>query len=301
MNGAGIYRYLLAKAEDKLTCACRRKRVQWPFKDFHGVTEKVVLMLRRFAATLLTLLTFVAALQLAARAQQPSQGVSDVVMILPFENTSGLKDFNWVGESFADQLADLLGSHGLRVVSSDARDLVYQRLRVPPTVIPSRATSIKIAKQAGATLVVLGTYEVSPARDEKTPPEVRGSARMIRVNEGRIAGRETKEGRWETHEFLFGDALLNLQTVQGKLAYEILYEQDDKLPFSQKSIVEQATKVPQKAFEARVKATMTNDREARLGYLTNAMREFERANPGSVYKEAAFELGRLNQEQRDYK
>src|SRR5919107_6212665 len=260
-------------------------------------------MLRRFAATLLAALAFfaaAAALEPEARAQQ---GVSDVVMILPFENTSGLKDFNWVGESFSDQLADLLGSHGLRVVSSDARELAYQRLRVPLTVIPSRATSIKIAQQAGATLVVLGTYEVSPARDDKTPPEVRGSARMIRVNEGRIAGRETRDGRWETHEFLFGDALLNLQTVQGKLAYEILYEQDDKLPFFQKSSVEQATKVPQKAFEARVKATMTSNQEARLGYLTNALKEFERANPGSVYKEAAFELGHLHYEQRppDYK
>ena len=126
---------------------------------------------------------------------------------------------------------------------------------------------------------------------------------MIRVNEGRIAGRETRDGRWETHEFLFGDALLELQTVQGKLAYEILYEQDDKLPFSQKSIVEQATKVPQKAFEARVKATMTSNQEAKFAYLTNAMREFERVNPGSVYKEAAFELGHLYYEQRppDYK
>jgi tetratricopeptide (TPR) repeat protein/TolB-like protein len=261
-------------------------------------------MLRRFAATLLASLMLVAVAGVVgppARAQQ--QGVSDVVMILPFENTSGLKDFNWVGESFSDQLADLLGSHGLRVVSSDARELAYQRLRVPPTVIPSRATSIKIAQQAGATLVVLGTYEVSPARDDKTPPEVRGSARMIRVNEGRIAGRETRDGRWETHEFLFGDALLELQTVQGKLAYEILYEQDDKLPFSQKSIVEQATKVPQKAFEARVKATMTSNQEAKFAYLTNAMREYERVNPGSVYKEAAFELGHLYYEQRppDYK
>src|SRR5437870_5278630 len=171
-------------------------------------------MLRRFAAMLLASLAFLAVAAGSARAQQ---GVSDVVMILPFENTSGLKEFNWVGESFSDQLAELLGSHGLRVVSSDARALAYQRLHVPAAVIPSRATSIKIAQQAGATLVVLGTYEVSPSRDDKTPPEVRGSARMIRVNEGRIAGRETRDGRWETHEFLFGDALLNLQTVQGKL------------------------------------------------------------------------------------
>ena len=32
------------------------------------------------------------------------------MLILPFENTSSQKEFNWVGESFADSLADLLGS-----------------------------------------------------------------------------------------------------------------------------------------------------------------------------------------------
>jgi predicted Zn-dependent protease/nucleotide-binding universal stress UspA family protein len=260
-------------------------------------------MFKRFAATLLALLSALAVLPLRDAAAATPQGVSDVVLILPFENTSGLKDFNWVGESFADQLADLLGSHGLRVVSSDARELTYQRLRLPLTVIPSRATSIKLAREAGATMVVLGTYEVTPARDEKSVPEIHGSARIVRVNEGRIAGKQMPDGRWATHEFFFGDALLNLQTVQGKLAYQILYEQDDKLPFSQNAIVEQATKVPPRAFEAWVKATMTGSRETKLAYLTNAMREYEKANPGSVYKDAAFELGQLHYTQTppDYK
>ena len=145
-------------------------------------------MFKRFSATLLALLSVFAALPLrdAAAAATP-QGVSDVVLILPFENTSGLKDFNWVGESFADQLADLLGSHGLRVVSSDARELTYQRLRLPLTVIPSRATSIKLAREAGATMLVIGTYEVSPARDEKSPPEIRVAARIV---VGRLPGRD---------------------------------------------------------------------------------------------------------------
>ncbi|HEX8353498.1 MAG TPA: tetratricopeptide repeat protein, partial [Pyrinomonadaceae bacterium] len=255
-------------------------------------------MVRRFAAALFALLTAFAALP-SPRAS--AQAVTDVVLILPFENTTGNREANWVGESFADQLSELLGAHGLRVVSSDARELTYQRLRLPLTVIPSRATAIKLAKEAGASMVVLGSYEVTP-RDEKTIAEVRGSARVVRVNEGRIAGKQMTDGRWATHEFFFGDALTNLQTVQGKLAYQILYEQDDKLPFSQNLIVEQATKVPPKSFEAYVKGAMLpNGHADKPNFLQNAMREYERANPGSIYKQAAFELGQLFYSQGDYK
>lgn len=254
-------------------------------------------MFRRTAAA--TLLFILAACAAPARAS--AQGLSDVVLIIPFENTSSNREANWVGESFADQLSELLGAHGLRVVSTDARELAYGRLRLPLIVIPSRATAIKLAQEAGATMVVLGNYEVSP-RDEKTLAEVRGSARIVRVNEGRIAGKQMQDGRWATHEFFFGDALVNLQSVQGKLAYQILYEQDDKLPFSQNLIVEQATKVPPKAFEAYVKGAMLpNGNADKPAYLQNAMREYERANPGMVYKQAAFELGQLFYAQGDGK
>lgn len=253
---------------------------------------------RPVAAALLFVLAACAAL---APARAAAQGLSDVVLIIPFENTSSNREANWVGESFADQLSELLGAHGLRVVSSDARELAYARLRLPLTVIPSRATAIKLAQESGATMVVVGNYEVSP-RDEKTVAEVRGSARIIRVNEGRIAGKQIEGGRWATHEFFFGDAVTNLQSVQGKLAYQILYEQDDKLPFSQNLIVEQATKVPPKAFEAYVKGAMLpNGNADKPAYLQNAMREYERANPGSVYKQAAFELGQLYYAQGDGK
>ncbi|HEV2859815.1 MAG TPA: tetratricopeptide repeat protein [Pyrinomonadaceae bacterium] len=259
-------------------------------------------MFRLLAAfALVALLSLAPTAGLSASAAPAPQAAGDVVLVLPFENTSSQREFNWVGESFADSLADLLGAHGLKVVSSDARELAYQRLRLPLSVLPSRATAIKLAQQAGATLVVQGTYEVTPAPDDKTIAKLVGSARMVRVNEGRIAGKSMADGRWATHEFFFGDALVNLQSVQGKLAYQILYEQDDKLPFSMISVVEQATKVPPKAFEGLVKATMTDDPEKKEAYLTNAMREFERANPGSVYKQAAFELGHLNFQKRERK
>ena len=56
---------------------------------------------------------------------QTVQNNSDMVMILPFENTSAKAEFNWVGESFANSLTDLLKVPGLNVVSNDERKIIH--------------------------------------------------------------------------------------------------------------------------------------------------------------------------------
>ncbi len=256
-------------------------------------------MFRRLFVSLAATLALIASLSGAARAQS----ANDVVIVLPFENMTNQSEFNWVGESFADSLADLLKVPGLDVVSSDERELSYQRLGLRNTILPSRATAIKIAREAHATLVVLGTYEVTPAQDDKSVSAVRGSARVVRVNEGRLTGVTMPDGRWATHEYFFGDALVNLQTMQGKLAFQILVERDRALPVAQNEILQKATKVPPKAFESYVKGAMTDasNKEKKSAYLQNAMREFSRANAGAIYPQAAFELGHLYYDQGDWK
>jgi tetratricopeptide (TPR) repeat protein len=234
-----------------------------------------------------------------------AQSASDVVMVLPFENTSNRPEYNWVGESFADSLAELLSKPGLLVVSSDERELAYQRLRLPETVIPSRATAIKLAREAKASMIVIGTYSVTPAEAEAKPGEakpekdkssaeayVQLTARVIKVNEGRTLG-EMFDGSWATRQFDFGGPLTTLQNIQGRLAYQILYQRDKALPFSQNQLVQEATKVPQRAFEAYVKGVQLGDRdEKRVNYLKNALKFFADANGGAIYPQAAFELGR---------
>lgn len=231
---------------------------------------------------------------------------SDVVMVLPFENTSNRPEYNWVGESFADSLAELLNKPGLLVVSSDEREMAYQRLRLPETVIPSRATAIKLAREAKASLIVVGTYSVTPAEDssktDKTKPErdkssaeayVQLTARVIKVNEGRTLG-EMFDGSWATRQFDFGGPLTTLQNIQGRLAYQILYQRDKALPFSQNQLVQEATKVPQRAFEAYVKGVQLGERDSkRVNYLKNALHFFAADNGGAIYPQAAFELGRF--------
>src|SRR5882762_2076288 len=105
-----------------------------------------------------------------------AQGTTgDVIMVLPFENTSSRPEYNWVGESFADALTELLNKPGLQVVSSDERSLAYQRVGLPETMIPSRATAIKLAREARATMIVLGTYTVTPSQDpQQTAPKAKG-------------------------------------------------------------------------------------------------------------------------------
>src|SRR5438067_198208 len=132
----------------------------------------------------------------APQKTQAQTTASEVVLVLPFENQSDHPEYNWIGESFADSLSQILDKPGLMVVSSDERAVAYQRLRLPLTVIPSRATSIKIAREVKATMLVIGTYSVSiPSAaegGEKTKAEDRPlaniivQARVIRVNEGRL-------------------------------------------------------------------------------------------------------------------
>src|ERR1700730_14235255 len=109
-------------------------------------------------AAAMLVLTLTAGRQNAAAQTGPA---SEIVLVLPFENISNHPEYNWIGESFADSLSALLNKPGLMVVTSEERVVAYQRLRLPLTVLPSRATAIKIARELQASMIVIGTYNVA--------------------------------------------------------------------------------------------------------------------------------------------
>ena len=228
-----------------------------------------------------------------------AQNNSDTVMILPFENTSNKAEFNWVGESFADSLADLLKVPSLNVVTNQERKIIQQRLKIPLTILPSTATSLKLAREGKASILIAGKYNIVPAQGD-TAASVNITAKIIRVNEGRFLSEEMPDGRRITRDIVLTDALGNLQTIQGQLAYQILYQRDKALPFSQNQFIEAANKVPAKAFEAYIKGLLTNAPEARENYFKNALRLFADATEGKVYSAAALELGHFYLNQKKF-
>ena len=259
------------------------------------LSRRLILSATSFVLALVVL-TFVSPERISAQTAN-----SDVVMVLPFENTSTKAEYNWVGESFADSLSELISVPGLRVVSSQERGLAYLKLRLPLTTIPSRATAIKLAREAHATMVVVGTYGVT-APQGTTPASLQVSATVIRVNEGRLMGELMSDGHWATPVYDFGGALTTLQAMQGGLAYYILYQRDKALPFSKNQFIQQATKIPQLAFEAYVKGVQTAENDPKRAiYLKNALRFFADANAGETYPQAAFELGHFYLKQQAWK
>src|SRR5258706_12823821 len=150
-------------------------------------------MIKERLPVLLALLVFFLMLPSGARDAAAQTGpASETVVVFPFENVSNHPEYNWIGESFADSLSALLNKPGLVVLTGEERAVAYQRLRLPLTVLPSRATAFKIARELKASMIVIGTYSVtlSPAasNDKSTPAadkhiaNITGEARVVRVN-----------------------------------------------------------------------------------------------------------------------
>jgi tetratricopeptide (TPR) repeat protein len=200
-------------------------------------------------------------------------------------------------------LSDLLKVPGLNVVSNEERKIIQQRLKVPLSTLPSLATSLKLARDGRATLLIAGKYNIIPAQGE-TAASLTLTSKIIRVNEGRFLSEEMPDGKKITRDINLTDALANLQTIEGQLAYQILYQRDKALPFSQNQFVEASNKVPARAFEAYIKGLLTSesDLQARENYFKNSLRiyaEDEKTKDG-IYADGALELGHFYLNQRQY-
>jgi len=220
-------------------------------------------------------------------------------MVLPFENTSNKPEFNWVGESFAMSISELLRVPALEVVSNSERKVLQQKLRIPLTSLPSLATSLKLARAGNATLLITGYYTIVPAEGDMAAT-INVTTKIVRVNEGRFLTEDLPDGRRVTRDITLNDALGNLQTMQGQIAYQILYQRDKALPFSQNTLIEAASKVPSRAFEAYIKGLLTTSPELRENFFRNAMRLYTETQPDGTFADAALELGHLYLGQKKY-
>jgi tetratricopeptide (TPR) repeat protein len=163
--------------------------------------------------------------------------------------------------------------------------------------LPSLATSLKLARESNASLLIAGKYNIIPAQGD-TAATLNVTAKIIRVNEGRFLNEELPDGKRITRDINLTDALGNLQTVQGQVAYQILYQRDKGFRFRKTIWSSRQIKFPDAPFEAYIKGLLTNAPETRENYFKNALRLYGEAKTGEIYAEAALELGHFYLNQR---
>ncbi len=239
-----------------------------------------------------------------------AQGLSsrspEKIIVLPFENKSTINnkaEFNWIGEAIAKSLVDILANSReakaiVEVVPDEERKLLQNQLGIPSTSVLSLATSLKLAKLADATVLIVGEYNIFPTQGEAVAT-ISVKSKLVRVKEGRFI-EDGERGFFKPIDL--SEALTKLQDLQGKLAYQILlrtYKQP--LPFAEKDFIKVSNKIPPKAFEAYIKGLLsTSDPGLREAFLKNAIRIYDQEksekkeviiDDARVYSEAILELG----------
>ncbi|MCI0663986.1 MAG: tetratricopeptide repeat protein [Acidobacteria bacterium] len=213
---------------------------------------------------------------------------ADSVLVMPFENRSQLGEYNWIRESFVILLADVLNMPEMAVIDAAERNIAYDKLRLSPNDLLTRAAMIRIAETAQANLALIGEFDIGRDAQNTT---ISIAARLIETREGRLVGNRV---------FNFSGPLSELQDMQGQLAWNLLYVRNPSFPYSKELLVRKATSTPPRAYESYVKGIQTQDPKLREGFLRRAMQEYESDGKGSHFPQAVYELAIINYRQSNF-
>ena len=144
-----------------------------------------------------------APLRLWAQETQPSRQ-SQMLLIMPFENSSTVPGIDWIGEAFPEVLGQRLNAGSLFIVSRADRLAAFDRMGIPSSAKPSRATVYQVAQELDADYVIMGHFRF----DGQT---FTANAHVMDASRLRLSPELTESGPLND--------LINIQTA---LAWDIL-------------------------------------------------------------------------------
>lgn len=201
---------------------------------------------RCFVAVSVGALIGLATVASAQSAAAPAAGA--LHLVIPFENATGEPRVYWLSEASAVLLTDDLVALGASAIRREHRLRAFERLRVPPVATLSHATVIRLGQVVGAAHVVIGAFEVQGE-------DLVVRARTIRLDTGRISPEITERG-----------PLTDILDIYGRIARRVA-------PDSAVSAEQLARAYPPlPAFEQYIKGLLAEAPEAKVAFLTQALR-----------------------------
>ncbi len=188
-----------------------------------------------------------------AQQAQPVRS-TQMLMIMPFENASNVPGIDWIGESFPEVLGNRLDSTSLFLISRDDRLYAFDRLGIPATAKPSRATIYQVAQQIDADYVVVGRYSfdgnIFTAR-----------AQVMDLNKLRLSPELVEAG-----------PLTGLISLQTALTWDVLNALNLTSNVSKNSFVAQFPPIRLDALENYIRGILAGNEQERVKHFKEAIR-----------------------------
>jgi len=230
------------------------------------------LKLLRGAASFVFLLAWLA---LNAAAQSPATP-GKMLLVVPFEDTSGTPGLQWISEAFPEVIGQRISSRSLYVVEREDRLRAFDQAGLPVGIHASRATLYRIAEQMGVDYVVLGRYSF----DGRT---LTAKAQILDMQKLRLSPEVSEWG-----------PLIELIDVQTALAWDLLRIVRPNFPFSRDAFKAASPAIRLDALENYVRGVVASDPDEKIQRFRMAIR----ATPN--YSEALLQLGKTYYGEREY-
>jgi tetratricopeptide (TPR) repeat protein len=201
---------------------------------------------------------------------------TQILLIMPFENNSSVPGIEWLGEAFPEVLGNRLNTGPLFIVSRADRLRAFDRLGLPATAKPSRATVYQIAQELDADYVLMGDY-----RYDGTTLTVR--AHLMNVAQLRLSPEITESG-----------PLNSLIAVQTAVAWDVLNMLKQLYIPSKQQYVAQFPPMRLDALENYIRGVLAGNNQERIRHF----KETARLDP--THTLAMLQLGKTYYETKDY-
>jgi tetratricopeptide (TPR) repeat protein len=201
---------------------------------------------------------------------------TEILLVMPFENISGVPGIDWIGEAFPEILGNRLNSASLFVVSRADRLSALDHLGLPAAARPSRATTYQVAQQLDADYVLMGDYRLDGAT-------ISVRAHVIDMDRLRLSPELAASG-----------PLTGLITVQTSLAWDVLKTLNPVSIPEKQAFVAQFPPVRLDGVENYIRGVLAGNKQEKIKYLEEAVR----VEPSQTL--AMLVLGKTYYENKDY-
>jgi tetratricopeptide (TPR) repeat protein len=201
---------------------------------------------------------------------------SRVLLVLPFDNRTGLPSLEWVREAAAEILSTRFASAGFQPTSRADRIYALDHLGLPQGFQPSRASAIKLAQTLDADSIVVGSFTTDGSG-------IVAEATLVDVPGLRMLPEVSARGEMKDLIAVFSD-----------LAWKLTKQLDPKFSVAEGTFAAAGNGIPVAAFEQYIRGITEPDQAERLGHLQNAVK----LSPG--FGPAWMALGREDYDGQQY-